>query len=108
MNKIEALNGRTFAVKAWGESTEVIVLVFKYQEGGAPAIQLRKNFDFSPFATLTVNIPDVKLGEDEILIKGWSENEPVADAAMKTGWFERTNKIVPTGFAVAEVWRVLG
>jgi len=57
---------------------------------------------------LTVNIPDVKLGEDEILIKGWSENEPVADAAMKTGWFERTNKIVPTGFAVAEVWRVLG
>jgi len=107
MAKIEDLEGREFEVRAYGHRYTVQIALKKYHEGRAWAVQLYTD-EGEPFATLTTNIPGVKLAEDELLIKGWSENEATAKAAMKTGWFERTNKIVPTGFAVAEVWRVLG
>jgi hypothetical protein len=104
---MQDLEGKTFIVEAWGKTTEVEIHLGSYQNGRSTAIQLVTTGSFKePFATLTCNIPCVKLEADEVLIKGWSENEAVAQAALKTGWFEETGKIVPTGFAVAEIWRI--
>lgn len=61
-----------------------------------------------PFATLTVCVPDQKWrqADDEILVKSWTENEPVADAFRDSDWFEDTGRRVLCGFAIAEVWKV--
>jgi len=104
---MQDLEGKRFKVTAWGKNYEVEVHLAKYQDGEATAIQLIDAVNHEPFATLTCNIPGVKLEPDEVLIKRWSENEQVANEALKTGWFVETGKIVPTGFCIAEVWRIL-
>ena len=60
-----------------------------------------------PFATLTVNIVEARLEENEIIVKTWSENESIAKAALETGLFENTGKLIPTGYVNAQVWKVL-
>ena len=44
--------------------------------------------DGEPFATLTVNIPEVPLADNEVLIKNWSENEQFANACRDCGIWE--------------------
>lgn len=58
-----------------------------------------------PFAVLTTCIPGVELEEGEFLIKTWSENEPIAAAALASGLFEDTGRRVVCGETEAEVWR---
>jgi hypothetical protein len=103
---MQDLEGKRFKVNAWGKRYEVFIYVDKYLDGKATVIRLIELANLEPFATLTCNIPGVKLEPDEVLIKRWSENEQVANDALATGWFEETGKIVPTGFAIAEIWRI--
>ena len=104
---MENLEGKRFKVTAWGETYEVEVHLGSYASGRATVIELIDTTSQEPFAVLTCNISGVKLKPDEVLIKRWSENEQVANAALATGWFEETGKIVPTGFCIAEIWRIL-
>lgn len=69
-----------------------------------PAIRVM--VDGEMYGKLTVNLPEVKLEDGELLIKTWSENENLSGAAMKTGLFEDTGKRIPTGFCEAQVWRI--
>lgn len=75
-------------------------------EGGRIAI-LGYLSDGEPFSTLSVNIPDIKLLEDEILIKNWSENEAFAKSALQSGYFLNTGKSVRTGFVEAPIWLLI-
>lgn len=40
-----------------------------------------------PIATLSVN-PTIRLADDEVAIKDWSENEGALASLLSTGWFE--------------------
>lgn len=103
---MEDIEGKTFKVKAYGKVTIVRILLTKYEGNNRIAILLEDAYTLEPFGKLTVNLPGVTLEPDEILVKGWSENEALANAAIETGLFERTGKIVPTGFAIAEIWKI--
>lgn len=81
----------------------------KYR-GGATAIRIvGDDEEFGgeePWGVLTVNIPGTPLAQDEILVKTWSENEPFRAPALATGLFEDTGRRIPSGFVLAEVWKL--
>jgi hypothetical protein len=62
--------------------------------------------DLTPYAVLTINLPDVRLEEGEFIVKTWAENEDIANCIRELGIFEETSKRVRTGFCVAEIWKL--
>jgi len=54
---------------------------------------------------LSVNFPEVKLGSGEFAAKTWSENEEIAEDALKSGLFIDTGKRIRSGYVEASVWR---
>lgn len=110
MGKLKMINfDKLLDHKFYINDTQVRFEIDEYWDGKRAKISLIccGEDDFQePYATLTVNIPEVKLEENEILVKTWSENMDIAIAAFKTGLFEDTGKTVPTGFTHAEIWRV--
>jgi hypothetical protein len=107
----EALVGKTMTVNLGGKKYDVHFRTSFYTLSKSPAIELVLA-DGEPFGTLTVNIPEAlevhkeKLGDMEIVVKTWSENEALAEAALKTGLFEDTGRRISTGFVLAQIWRV--
>ena len=103
---IEDLDGKTLQTR-YGLSR----LSLGQYPNGRPAITLfiadGEEGAGEAIATLTVNIPGVQLGPDEIIVKTWSENLATAALMLKTGWFKDTGRRVPTGFVQAEIWKVL-
>lgn len=87
----ELVDGLRFVVKQYGNGRPVILLVCPY----------------GLWAVLTVNISEAHLEEDEICVKVWSENAPVAEALRNSRFFADTGRRVLTGHVYAEVWRVL-
>ena len=78
----------------------------KYQEGGATAIRLvvaEGPYQGEAFSTVTVNVPEVQLAEGEVLVKTWSENEPIFKELVEQGFLVPTGMGVPCGYAVAVV-----
>jgi hypothetical protein len=102
------LDGLKFDVKAFGKEYRCKFRTGKYSHGNRLAIQAVICEDNSPFAFLTVNLPDHPLAINEIFVKTWSENEEFAKACMATGLFEDTGERIPTGFVEAQVWRIKG
>ncbi len=93
-------------IKAYGENLRLVLDSYK---GGARAIRVvhdDEELGEEPYGVLTVNLPGTALGEDEILVKTWSENEPFRAPALASGLFEDTGRRVPTGFVAAEIWRL--
>ena len=78
------------------------VEVTTYKTGGTAVIL---NQDGQRFATLSVNFPEVELGEGEFAVKTWSENEQVAADALASGLFVDTGKRIQSGYVEASVWR---
>lgn len=80
--------------------------VLNYQNGRIALEIMTKD---EPYATLTVNLPDKIqcLGEREIFIKTYSENEYIAERCREmTDIFFDTKKTIQTGFVRVEVWRI--
>jgi hypothetical protein len=102
-----ALEGKKLSVNLWGDWYNTTLHVGTYAADGSPAIEMFLK-DGEPFGTLTCCLPgQVKLADDEILVKTWSENEPLAEAAIHSGFFADTAKRISTGFVQAEIWKVL-
>lgn len=84
-------------------------IITKYSDNDALAVSLEGTDDgyWSPYATLSVNLPEHAhmLEEDEFFVKLWSENEPLAELA-ELDIFTDTGKAVPTGFCIAPVWKL--
>jgi hypothetical protein len=100
------LDGIPLKVNLFGKKYETVFDTQHYPNGRI-ALQLIDPAEDELFCTLTCNLPDVYLEEDEVLIKNWSENEDVAKAAFASGLFEDTGLSVRTGFVEAPIWRIL-
>jgi len=101
----EILNNKPLAV-TFDKTYNTVFAVGQYQNGRV-AVQLVDAKTSEPFATLTVNIPQATVSDNEIIVKTWTENEPVARAAFESGLFHDTGKRIPTGFSQAQIWKVI-
>ncbi len=69
--------------------------VSHYQQGGRTAIQLTVVGTGESYCTLTINMPEIDLAENEIIVKTYSENTLAAQEAYATGLFKNTGRTVP-------------
>lgn len=83
------------------------ICVGRYPSGGAVAVQLylRNGELLITFSTNLVPYGG-RLADDEFLAKTWSENEPFVQPMLDTGLFEVTGRTRPSGYVVAQVWRI--
>lgn len=95
-------------VKFWGMDLKVVR--DRYRDGGRTALVLYEIPDDPeqdpPAAIATVNVPDYHLGQDEVLIKDWSENEGMMEALEAAGIVEDTGRQVVCGYTGAKVARL--
>jgi hypothetical protein len=98
-------DGKVLDVKIGNEIFKVKLSWDHYRSGKAIAI-MGTTLDGEPFSVLTVNMPGYHLGENEIIVKTWSENEQFAIAARESGYFEQTGRTVPTGYVEASIWKI--
>ncbi len=86
---------------------EVNIKVSKYVQSGNTAILLSckaEDGDYlEPYANLTVDLPDIKLNENEIIVKLWRENEGLV-GLLETAYFEDTGRMISTGVVLANIW----
>ena len=88
---------KTFKLTAFGQTRDVVIQLHKYSNG-RPVIQLVDAEDGEPYATATVNIPDVLLLDNEVLVKDYSENEGMLDFLSKNNIVTPTPNGVQSGF----------
>lgn len=86
---------------------ECFVMHRKYPQNKRNAIELIDAEDCIPVAVASVNIPDANLEDDEILIKGWSENKGMEKILMDAGIIGPIIGEVPTGFVFATKHKLL-
>jgi Rieske Fe-S protein len=75
---------------------------------GRKALQLVDAEDGSPIATASVNLSDEPLGEGEVFVKNWSENEGMVEALTVAGIVEPTSRVVVSGYVTVPVCRLKG
>ncbi len=86
-----------------GESTyEVFLRVSKYMNNGRRSVQLIDAEDGCSFMTVTVNVPDAHIGEDEVIVKNYSENEGVLDFLIENGLVRGVKRMIDRGMPVCE------
>lgn len=101
------LEGAKLRVTLYKKPYHTVFHVEQYDNGRIALQLITDDIYREPFATLTVNLPHAKIGDDEIIVKTWSENEDVARDALAGGRFVDTGKRIPTGFVEAQIWRIL-
>lgn len=82
---------------------------FQHKYGnGRIAIQVGDTQAKEQFGTMTVNVPHVSIGDDEIIVKTYSENEHWVHAILKQmpDVFEDTGRRVDLNWVEAEVWKL--
>lgn len=88
---------KKFKLTAFGQTRDVVIQLHKYSND-RPVIQLIDAEDGEPYATATVNIPDVLLLDNEVLVKDYSENEGILDFLVKNNIVTPTQNGVQSGF----------
>ena len=73
-------------------------LEFQRYQNGNLAVQLCLD-NGEPFATLSVNVEGVTLGEDEFVAKTYSENEGLVEQFIEKGHFIPVSRDAQVGFA---------
>ncbi len=73
---------------------------------GATAINLICLDEGEPYATATINMPEVYLEKDELIIKNYGENEGILDALVKENIVEDTGVKVNVGYAYANICKL--
>ena len=96
----------TITFTAFGVEVTALPEFARY-DNGRLAIKMVET-DEMPYATLTVNMPNDFLAEDEVFIKDWAENEEMVLALLEQGWLEYTGREVQAGFAIAKVAHLAG
>jgi len=82
-------------------------LQFQRYCNGRLAIQLTDTEDHSPVATATVNLPDARLGDDEVCIKDYSENEGVLAALVNAKVVSEPVRFESSGWVTIPVCKLL-
>lgn len=75
---------------------------------GRIALQLRDAEDGSSIATASVNLPDEPLGDGEVFVKSYSENEGMLQALESAGIVQRTGEWVTSGHVQVPKCRLVG
>ena len=75
----------------------------RYAGNDRQAIQLIDTEDGDLYCTATVNMPDMDLGDNEVAIKNWSENEGILECLQANGVVGPTKRRMPTGFVYVDV-----
>lgn len=63
--------------------------------------------DGEPLCVATTNLPDEIIGDNEVILKGWSENQGVPEELMRTGIVGEPLRYIATGFVTASVHELL-
>jgi hypothetical protein len=82
------------------ENVSVTVNVRKYNNGRSALelLEFNPNYGYVPYATATVNMPDVLLADNEVLIKDYAENKGIYDFLVKHNIVTPTPNGVQSGF----------
>ncbi len=75
-----------------------------YASGGIN-LSLIDDADGMPYASCTVNVPDLAL--DEVAIKDYSENEGIYDLLVDNNIIERSHRTVYTGYVSLYVCKII-
>jgi len=75
----------------------------RYAGNDRQAIQLIDTEDGDLYCTATVNMPDMDLGDNEVAIKNWSENEGILECLQANGVVGAVKRRMPTGFVYVDV-----
>jgi hypothetical protein len=83
------------------------VKLTRYPKGGALAVFLECE-DGEPLAVFSVNLGPygVPTAPEEFCAKTYSENEPLVEPLLATGWFEQTGRTARSGFVTVPIWRL--
>lgn len=93
---------KNFTISAFGETHQVYINLGKYANGRV-SISLMDASDHLPYATASVNLPEVFLEEGEVCIKDYSENEGMFDFLIQNNIISDTGKYVRSGFTVIPI-----
>lgn len=78
-----------------------------YEHGKRVALCLIDAVDGEPVSTCTVNLPDEPLGDGEVFIKDYSENEGMVEFLVKEGIVELTGREIRSGYASIPICKLL-
>ena len=94
------------SINAFGSTVEIELVTQEYQNGRV-AIQAIDLSDHCPWGTMTVNVPEVPLADDEIIVKTYSENEQWVPQVLENlkEHFEPTGRSVSSGHVTMPVYR---
>ncbi len=67
-------------------------------------LRLIDKINKSPICTITSNCPSEELFPGQVIVKTYSENGPMRDTFLGSGYFRDTGRRIPSGFVKLEVW----
>lgn len=98
------------------EHEKLFVEMANYDSNNAKAVFIQSlessedSFWLEPFVEVTTNLEGAEkyLAKDEILVKTWSENEPLVQPLLNSGYFEDTGrKIEVSQWCKASIWKIV-
>ena len=89
---------KTFQISLNGSDPSQVYIQQRKYANGRTRLELIDSIDNFPYATATVNLPDVLLEDNEILVKDYSENEGMLDFLTANNIVIPTERGVQSGF----------
>lgn len=83
------------------------VLQFHKYNNDRTALMLVDEYDGSPVAVATINIPNEDLGKDEVVIKDYTENEGMLDTLIDAGIISNPVAYIKTGYVNSPICKLL-
>lgn len=90
----------TISVKTPYCEATVVVEVVSYTNGRA-CLLLTESGTGDPFTTVTTNMPEIELDDDEVIVKTVDENEGILDCLVDQGVLEDTGRRISNCFQVS-------
>jgi hypothetical protein len=91
-------------IRAYGHWYDTELKIGKYPNGQTFVALIEEG---CPFGKLTFADENIKLAEDEILVKTWSENKDWYEQVLEHDAFTATDRLISLGFdVVGEVWKL--
>jgi hypothetical protein len=82
-----------------GDTQLFEVRILEYEYGDRIAVQIFHPYDDMPWWTVSINMPEVQLAENEFVFKTYSENAGLLEAMLAADLIELTGRSVPAGMA---------
>lgn len=84
-----------------------VVVQKKQYSNGRPALVLLDFEDGSPYATATVNLPELNLEDNQTFVKSYSENAGMLDFLVENKIVKYTGKQASNDFVTVDVVEVI-